>query len=1217
MESTIDAISERLSFANPDLLEKEAAQLTRQRLDMLRRLREARQELCEARSSEYSPMVIAGQSYAPAEGARMVQRLRETAQWLPGPITLGASLPLSKNELLELYHSNAVISAKDEREMALLLPETGKLLAPVDFENLITAQTQIQHNNFAMRRDLWTGMSGNRMSEVIQSVQTRLIQAIEPLQQITGWSLAALAAGREGGIRRQIWEDLLNEVERVYAYSLYAERLILSYNPSIAPNCLTGRIEKVIDEIIAYVEQDGKLGGLKLLTKRDWKTCIENTRVNGNQPETTEHFQALKALIGISAARNSLVMRWQRQMASLGVPPIPNLGAAPEKISQQFIGPLRRYLNWHTSTWLPLEQELKYQSSQWEAFIAEAPVEYNEYWDILRLRAAVVERLPHIVTAECQRRQYYQNEEKLLEIERNLAQVGNDTTNAEVVYRLRHAVKQREADAYRAAFEELINLQAKREVLQRRQALLAKLENVAPGWATAVRERIEVHGERHLPGNAEDAWLWRQLQDELERRAKVSLEELQEKITQLNAALFQTTAELVEKKAWAQKARNTTVKQQQALQGWREMMRKVGKGTGKRAPRLLAAARELMPTCQSAVPVWIMPLSYVAKNFDMQRNRFDVVIIDEASQADITALAAIYLGDQVVIVGDHQQVSPLAVGQRLDEVDHLIDEHLQDIPLSNMYDGKLSIYDLAKTTFKMICLLEHFRCVSPIIQFSNELSYDGKIKPLRDDSEVTRRPATVAYRVKGRSRSGKVNTDEALAVASLLIAASGQPEYKDATFGVISMVGNEQALEIERLLRLYMPPTEYVKRRVLCGDAAQFQGDERDVMFLSLVDVPAEGGPLPLRTGEGHEDLFKKHFNVAASRARDQMWVVYSLDPELDLKPEDIRRRLILHARDQSARNQEMNKQEQKVESEFEKQVFSRLTRAGYRVVTQWPVGAYRIDMVAEGNGKRLAVECDGDRWHPQEKLEEDMARQAILERLGWRFVRIRGSQFFRDPEKSMEPIFAKLRSLDIPPEGMGVQANQDHVSNELKERIVRRADELRQQWLNLGDRSQLQIAPASVLSQNGVSGKLVVEQASVSPLSPVAPVPLTANRSSSQTAFPTRIEFRSNASVEPSKPAAPAITSAQPLRSAVPSIQRQESSNAFDLLTYLLAQKLRIIDKRATGGAIWVIGGKELKPIMQQLESLGIQFGFTPNGGKTTGFQPSWYYHPQGSITV
>jgi hypothetical protein len=74
--------------------------------------------------------------------------------------------------------------------------------------------------------------------------------------------------------------------------------------------------------------------------------------------------------------------------------------------------------------------------------------------------------------------------------------------------------------------------------------------------------------------------------------------------------------------------------------------------------------------------------------------------------------------------------------------------------------------------------------------------------------------------------------------------------------------------------------------------------------------------------------------------------------------------------------------------------------------------------MVVQGNGKRLAVECDGDRWHPIEKLSEDMDRQAILERLGWVFARIRGSAFFRDSKAAMLPVFERLEELGIAPHG-------------------------------------------------------------------------------------------------------------------------------------------------------------------------------------------------------
>ena len=84
-----------------------------------------------------------------------------------------------------------------------------------------------------------------------------------------------------------------------------------------------------------------------------------------------------------------------------------------------------------------------------------------------------------------------------------------------------------------------------------------------------------------------------------------------------------------------------------------------------------------MTVAKGAVPVWIMPLNEVAETFDPRTARFDVVIIDEASQCDPTAMFALYLGRQTVIVGDDEQVTPVAVGVEMEQVQKLIQVHLQ------------------------------------------------------------------------------------------------------------------------------------------------------------------------------------------------------------------------------------------------------------------------------------------------------------------------------------------------------------------------------------------------------------------------------------------------------------------------------------------------------------------------------------------------------------
>jgi very-short-patch-repair endonuclease len=334
--------------------------------------------------------------------------------------------------------------------------------------------------------------------------------------------------------------------------------------------------------------------------------------------------------------------------------------------------------------------------------------------------------------------------------------------------------------------------------------------------------------------------------------------------------------------------------------------------------------------------------------------------------------------------------------------------------------------------------------VPDIIHFSNWLSYDGAIKPLRETSNVVLQPHVMPHRVSAGGAAGAVNKDEAVEVASLVVAAAEQSEYGGKTFGVISLVGEEQARFVDELLRKRMSAVDYEQRRVVCGNAAQFQGDERDVMWLSIVDTP-EGGPLRLRA----EPMFKQRYNVAASRARDQMWVVYSLDPHRDLKADDLRRLLIEYALDPLARVKQLERAEQHVESEFERLVLRKLVARLFAVRPQWRVGHYRIDLVVEGAGKRLAIECDGDRYHTMENLREDLARQATLERLGWRFARIRGTEFFRDPDAAMIPVFEALERQGIPPELSPTSRDEPSPGRggELSERVIRRAAELRRLW--------------------------------------------------------------------------------------------------------------------------------------------------------------------------
>jgi len=1050
LESAVGSIAERLSRADAGSLEMESRKLESERREVLKKLDDVRNQLSDARADEYREILIAGKTWAPADAARKVAQEKETLGWIPGPVAAVAPVPLSPGELSDLYRTNVSLSREDESELAGHLPELHDLPGPEDFEASLSERTRLSMEDLDVRSDLWQSGTSQSSPDELETLAANLTQAVEPLSGKEKWKLAAVYAGKYGHSHREPWDQLVSLVRLVHREAANAQESFVKYGPQLSENFTLEDQGRIAGEILAHFESSGKLGSFALLTHKAWSQFIESAKVNQAKPRHPEHFQALRKLARLKTFRQDLAGRWDRQMAPLGTPSSGEMGEEVEKTLMQFCDAIEDCLSWHEQTWLPLQQQLEDLGFRWEKFLAEQPAVVGADGELLRIGKAVAQSLLPILDSRFKKLRLLQLEAEHRDLKGRLKLAARLAKSSKATSKLLAAVSDEDSGDYRDAYDRLLELKSRQADLDLRRALLTKLESAAPTWAGAIRNRTGVHGRGEPPRDPAAAWIWRQLNDELDRRAGVSLEALQSKSEKLREQLRRSTVGLIDKRAWSSQAHRTSSRQRQALVGWLDTIRRIGKGHGIRVSLLRAEAARKMSECRSAVPVWVMPLSRVVENFDPRITRFDVVIIDEASQSDVMALVALYLGKTVLVVGDHEQVSPSAVGQDLGIIQNLIFQYLSGIPNADLYDGQISIYDLARQSFGgATCLVEHFRCVPEIVQFSNMISYDWRIKPLRDASRVRLRPHTIAYRVSGSSRDGKINRQEALATASLLAAAIEQPEYKknDAgqptSFGVVSLVGDEQALEIDYLLRGHLSPDRYELHRLLCGNAAQFQGDERDVIFISLVDT-AQRGPLSLRD----QELFKQRFNVAASRARDQMWIVHSLNPNNDLKADDLRRQLIEHAQDPSRLMRALEEKEQRTQSAFEREVMKRLMAAGYRVAPHWRVGAFRIDLVVEGHGNRLAIECDGDRYHPLEKLPEDMDRQSVLERMGWIFTRIRCTEFFRNPERAMKPVFEKLQLLEISPDGAAPDvAPAKRASADLIDRIIRRAEELRTNW--------------------------------------------------------------------------------------------------------------------------------------------------------------------------
>jgi very-short-patch-repair endonuclease len=1044
-------ICNRLSGTNSATLRREAAALREARRRMLESVEILRRQLRDARFSEVDEIVFGGAGIRPKEAAKRVRAEESLHSWIPGPLEKGVLCPLTAEEIRQLYKTNGQLTTADEAALESAQPAVAMLVHPTDFRSRTTERDKAREISAWNRPELWDVSATERSSAAqLQELHGRVQAASEMLAEEQPWLREVLFAGWTRGDLRDAWVDLLEAVRAMGVEAATAQRVILEYGPELPAECIPREVVALLGEIIAHLESGRSLGMLTKLRHPAWHKLIDVCRVGDGPPVSLDHFRALRTHADIQEKRERFLSRWRRTVESLGGPSLLKDGQHPERSAQGYAAEILKRLEWREHAWEPLVHELQNAGFRWERWLDAHPHYPGDHGELSRLRAAC-EALPSVVEAHAGIRRADELSNSLSHQRTYLAGFPHSDAAA-ILIDAQHGWN---PEHYEEAYRELLRLDGLREAYNRRGELLAQLRELAPAWADAISNRTDPHGASHSPGDPLPAWQWRQWHRELERRSAVSIPDLQERIEELERQLMQIAAQIIEKATWAAQAERTTLETQRALNGYVKIVAKMGAGYGKRVPHLIEEARKSLTNAKSSVPIWIMTLSRVYDSFDARDKKFDVVIIDESSQSDVTALAALYLGKQHLVVGDDKQRTPDAIGQQVNKVNHLIASNLDGIPNKILYDGETSIYDLWETCSKgLVALKEHFRSVPEIIQFCNVLSYDGAIMPLRESGSSSVAPALVSHRVAGfLDRRKNINYAEAEEIASLLIACmedefvskneSGLP----TCFGVISLLGDEQAFLIEKILRQKVPLDILAKHRVMCGNSGQFQGDERDIVFLSVVYGPPADGQLTM-LGNGPRDRNKKSYNVAVSRARNQLWVVHSVDPTTHLKSGDLRRRLIEHARDPESLMRMLDEKGRETESEFERLVLQRLAQAGYRVHPQWKAGAYRIDLVVEGVSKRLAVECDGERWHGLETVHADMQRQAILERLGWVFVRIRGSVFFRNPDAAMAPVFAKLEQLGIEPLGFAATKVMDVEGSTVEiDRIRRKAERLRAEW--------------------------------------------------------------------------------------------------------------------------------------------------------------------------
>jgi very-short-patch-repair endonuclease len=539
----------------------------------------------------------------------------------------------------------------------------------------------------------------------------------------------------------------------------------------------------------------------------------------------------------------------------------------------------------------------------------------------------------------------------------------------------------------------------------------------ATKWATRLTTQpVQGDTDALTPGDWIGAWAWRHASQFLERiDGHHRMRKLFAERKSLTAALAKNYQDLVEKKTWLGVHKNSSSGTRQALQAYLTAVQALGAGTGIRAARHRTAAQNAMSMAYMAVPCWVMPQWRVSESIPSVVGLFDLVVIDEASQSDISAMPALLRAKKLLVVGDEKQVSPSAVGVQEAAIKKLQAMHLAKQPHASQMTPDHSVYDLARVVFadNSVMLKEHFRCVPAIIEYSNREFYQNAIRPLRVPKANERLdPPLIDVFVKGGMRKGDVNEGEALAIVDEIEAIIADPLTSGRSIGVVTLMGTKQAARLFKLVHERIAPSDIVARKIAIGAPPVFQGRERDIMLVSMV-LDANS------TAAASKAEIEQRFNVALSRARDRTYLFRSVD-ESKFKEGSLNARLLQHFREPFKQDtKRVSVLRERCESGFEEAMYDALVQRGYRVEPQVKAGGFRIDFVVEGNeGRRLAVECDGDRFHGPEQWRDDMARQRVLERAGWTFWRCFGSSFSRNRKEVLGDLFKTLDDLGIEPLG-------------------------------------------------------------------------------------------------------------------------------------------------------------------------------------------------------
>ncbi len=437
---------------------------------------------------------------------------------------------------------------------------------------------------------------------------------------------------------------------------------------------------------------------------------------------------------------------------------------------------------------------------------------------------------------------------------------------------------------------------------------------------------------------------------------------------------------------------------------------------------------EIANLIQVLKPCLMMSPLTVSQLLEPNLYQFDLVVFDEASQIPPEyAVGAFLRAKQVIVAGDRQQLPPTNFFQVIESEEVNDDE---DDTKDISFESILNAFDSSGFPSKM--LNWHYRSKDEsLIAYSNYHFYENRLYTFPNSSSSASTTGLKFVHVKDgvykRGVGARHNLIEARKVAELV--REHLMTTPDLSLGIVAFsVSQRKAIESEidnlhkehpDLNELFSYDTD---EPIFIKNLENVQGDERDVIILSVGYGKDETGKMTLNFGPINRDGGARRLNVAVTRARYTLKLVTSIEPEdIDLARTNSQGAALLRnylevARDgvKAVYKDERLYGDAEFESPFEESVYQELLRRGVQLVPQVGVSQYRIDLAVvdpQQTGRfLLGIECDGAMYHSAfTARDRDRLRQQVLEGLGWKIYRIWSRDWIQNREAEIGKILAAI----------------------------------------------------------------------------------------------------------------------------------------------------------------------------------------------------------------